>query len=596
VRKVFEIGRLTGLAYLVVFFCALSWAKDFLLPVVLATLISFLLTPAVTSLERLGLHPGLAVLSTVAIAFALIGAVLTAVSVQAVDLVNALPKYRDNIEAKWVSIQKGPPGPVNLAFRNVGELVSDLGKISASAGGSQQPEPAKVQIVSGPDRLVSLVKASLTPIVGPVGEFAVVVVLVVFMLIERKRLRQRFLEMVGHSRLATTTLAIDEAGTRLSSFLLVQLQVNSGFAFLLGLGLYLIGIPNAMLWAVLTLVLRFLPYVGIWISAFFTLALSVAISSTWKEPTLVAALYVVLETFTNNVIEPFALAGSTGMSPLAVIVSALFWTWLWGPVGLLLATPLTACLVTLGRYFPAFYPWSALLAAQPPTSSESRLILLLTEGRLVEARVLMRELTGMQLSVRTAEELIVPTIRTIENDLFPGSGVIQTKSRIYEEMRELIEELNVEVRTNSEIAAPTLDPQTSRVVIVPFVGEGDELVGDILLRLLAAEGTSSILLPWKILRAEKLQRLQEIRPQCVVISAIEARSTKAVAKITRSIQQLLQDAVIVIGLWSLPQEGAARLIRRIRESQNCSVYTNLEQAVQGIISMSIPAKRETGSK
>jgi predicted PurR-regulated permease PerM len=156
VRKVFEIGRLTGLAYLVVFFCALSWAKDFLLPVVLATLISFLLTPAVTSLERLGLHPGLAVLSTVAIAFALIGAVLTAVSVQAVDLVNALPKYRDNIEAKWVSIQKGPPGPVNLAFRNVGGLVSDLGKISASAGGSQQPEPAKVQIVSGPDRLVSL--------------------------------------------------------------------------------------------------------------------------------------------------------------------------------------------------------------------------------------------------------------------------------------------------------------------------------------------------------------------------------------------------------------------------------------------------------
>ena len=595
-RKVFEIGRLTGLAYLVVFFCALSWAKDFLLPVVLATLISFLLTPAVTSLERLGLHPGLAVLSTVAIAFALIGAVLTAVSVQAVDLVNALPKYRDNIEAKWVSIQKGPPGPVNLAFRNVGELVSDLGKISASAGGSQQPEPAKVQIVSGPDRLVSLVKASLTPIVGPVGEFAVVVVLVVFMLIERKRLRQRFLEMVGHSRLATTTLAIDEAGTRLSSFLLVQLQVNSGFAFLLGLGLYLIGIPNAMLWAVLTLVLRFLPYIGIWISAFFTLALSVAISLTWKEPTLVAALYVVLETFTNNVIEPFALAGSTGMSPLAVIVSALFWTWLWGPVGLLLATPLTACLVTLGRYFPAFYPWSALLAAQPPTSSESRLILLLTEGRLVEARVLMRELTGMQLSVRTAEELIVPTIRTIENDLFPGSGVIQTKSRIYEEMRELIEELNVEVRTNSEIAAPTLDPQTSRVVIVPFVGEGDELVGDILLRLLAAEGTSSILLPWKILRAEKLQRLQEFRPQCVVISAIEARSTKAVAKITRSTQQLLQDAVIVIGLWSLPQEGAARLIRRIRESQNCSVYTNLEQAVQGIISVSIPAKHETGSK
>ena len=562
-KEAVGFGRLTGLAYLVVFFCALSWAKDFLLPIVLATLISFLLTPAVARLERWGYHPGLAVLSSVAIAFALIGAVLATVSVQAVDLVNTLPKYRDNIEAKWVSIQKGPPGPVNVAFRNVGELVSDLAKISASTSGNQQPEPTKVQIVSGPDRLASLVKAGMTPIVGPVGEFAVVVVLVVFILIERKRLRQRFLGMVGHSRLATTTLAIDEAGTRLSSFLLVQLQVNSGFALLLGIGLYMIGIPNAMLWAVLTLVLRFLPYIGIWISAFFTLALSVAISATWKEPMLVAALYVFLEMFTNNVIEPFALAGSTGMSPLAVIASALFWTWLWGPVGLLLATPLTACLVTLGRYFPAFYPWSALLAAQPPTSSETRLILLLTEGRVVEARALMHELTGMELSVKTAEELVVPTIRTIENDLFPGSAAIQTKSRIYEEMRELIEELAADGPTDLKTEAPTAGPQPSGVVIVPFVGEGDELVGNILARLLAAEGITSTLLPWRALRAEKLQRLRELRPQCVVISAIEARSTLSVGKMTRSIQLLLHDAVIVIGLWSLPEEGAARLIRRI---------------------------------
>ena len=208
-RKAFEFGTLTGLAYLVVSFCALSWGKDFLLPIVLAILISFLLTPAVTRLEQFGLHPGLAILGPVAIAFALVGAVLATVTVQAVDLTNSLPKYRDNIEAKWVAIQKGPPGPVNLAFRNVGELVNDLGKITASAGGGQQPQPVKVEVVSGGARLVSLVRAGMTPIVGPVGEFAVVVVLMVFMLIERKRLRQRFLGLVGPSRLATTTLAID---------------------------------------------------------------------------------------------------------------------------------------------------------------------------------------------------------------------------------------------------------------------------------------------------------------------------------------------------------------------------------------------------
>ena len=591
-RKAFEFGRLTAVAYLVVGFCALSWAKDFLLPIVLATLISFLLTPAVIRLERWGLHPGLAVLSTVAISFALIGAVLATVSVQAVDLINSLPKYRDNIEAKWAAIQKGPPGPVNLAFRNVGELVTDLGKITASAGGGQQPEPTKVQLVNGGDRLVSLVKAGMTPIVGPVGEFAVVVVLVIFMLIERKRVRQRFLGLVGPSRLATTTLAIDEAGSRLSSFLLVQLQVNSAFALVLGIGLYLIGIPNAMLWAVLTVLLRFLPYVGIWISALFTLALSIAISTTWKEPIIVAALYIFLELFTNNVIEPFALAGSTGMSPLAVIVSALFWTWFWGPVGLLLATPLTACLVVLGRYFPAFYPWSVLLAAQPPTSSESRLILFLTEGRLLEAKALMHESTGMQLSVRTAEELLVPTVRAIENDLFPGSSAMQTKSRIYQQMRELVEELTVTARPVLEEASQRSGPQIPELVIVPFIGEGDELVGDILERLLGAEDIRSTLLPWRTLRAEKLQRLQELGAKCVVISAIEARSATSIGKMARSIQNLLQDAVIGIGLWSLPPEGAARLIKKIGESQACRVYTNLDQAVQGIASLITPARLE----
>jgi predicted PurR-regulated permease PerM len=587
-----EVERLIGLAYVVIIFCALSWAKDFLLPVILASLISFLLTPAVSRLQRWGLPAVLAVLGTVAMAFAIIGAVCATVSVQAVDLVNSLPKYRDNIEGKWAAIQKGPPGPVNLAFKNVGELISDLQKASASAAGGEQPEPTKVQVVNGSDALLSLVKAGMTPIIGPTGEFAVVVVLVVFMLLERRRLRNRFLRLIGHSRLVTTTLAIDEAGSRLSSFLLVQLEVNTGFAIVLGIGLNLIGIPNAMLWAVLTLILRFLPYVGVWISAFFALALSIAISASWREPILVVSLYLFLELFTNNVVEPFVLGGSTGISPLAVIVSALFWTWLWGPVGLLLATPLTACLVTLGRYFPAFYPWSALLAAQPPTSSESKLILLLTEGRQSEAKALISELSGMQLTLRTAEEVIVPTIRIIENDLFPGPTATRPKSRIYEQLRQLVQEMTVSSRRGPEEESQRSDEQPSALVIVPFVGEGDELVGNVLAHLLEAQGVGSVLLRWRTLRAEKLHRLRELAPKCVLVSTIEARSAMAVGKMARSIQMLLPDSVVVLGLWSLPSEGAARLLRRIRESLTSNVYTNLEQAVQGIASLIVPARPE----
>jgi predicted PurR-regulated permease PerM len=402
-EKPAEFRKLIGVAYLVVILAAFAWAKEFLLPLILAILISFLLAPVVSRLERWRFPRALAVLSVVAIAFALIGGLCSTLSLEGLDLVNSLPKYRDNIHARWVAIQRAPPGPLNLAFGNVASVIADLSKVSAAAGGAQKQEPANVQIVSSTDSVFAILKNSLTPVIGPIGEFAVVIVLVVFLLLERKRLRIRFLRLIGHSRTATTTLAVDEAGSRLSGFLLGQLMINTGFAILLGLGLFLIGIPNALLWTVLTLVLRFLPYVGLWISAFFPLALSIAISTSWKEPLLTLALYGFLEVVTNNFVEPFVLGGSTGMSPIAIIVSALFWTWLWGPIGLLLATPLTACLVVLGRYFPAFHVCSVLLAAEPPTSAETKFIRLLTECGLPEARALLQELGGMKLSIGIVE-------------------------------------------------------------------------------------------------------------------------------------------------------------------------------------------------
>ena len=581
-EKPIDVRKLVDVAYLVLILAAFAWAKEFLLPLILAILISFLLAPVVSRLERWHFPRAVAVLSVVAIAFALIGGLCSTLSLQGLDLVNSLPKYSDNIHAKWVAIQKGPPGPLNLAFTNVGSMIADLGKVSASAGGAQKLEPTKVEVVSATGSVFALVRNSLTPVLGPIGEFAVVVVLVVFLLLERKRFRLRFLRLIGHSRIATTTLAVDEAGSRLSGFLLGQLMVNTGFAILLGIGLFLIGIPNAFLWAVLTLVLRFLPYVGLWISAFFPVALSIAISAGWREPLLTLALYGVLEVITNNVVEPFVLGGSTGMSPLAIIVSALFWTWLWGPIGLLLATPLTACLVVLGRYFPAFYICSVLLADEPPTSAETKLIRFLTEGRLPEAKALLQELAGMQLSIGIVEELILPTLRAIENDLYPGAGGGATKSRIYAQLRELIDEMTVEVPTELEQSS---EPSTSGqpgITIMPFMGEGDEIVGNVIARLLAVEGIGTHLLSWRTLRAEKVARLKELKSTWILLSAIESRSVNTVGKMANSIKLEVPDARILLGLWSLPTEGAARWIRRIKESSGSDLYTNIEQAIKGI--------------
>jgi len=586
-RKPFEVGKLIELAYLVLILFAFSWAKEFLLPIVLAILISFLLAPVVSRLERWGFHPVLAVLSVATFAFALLGILCTTMSMESLDLVNSLPKYRNNIHAKWAAIQQGPPGPLNRALRNIGSLVDDLSKVSAPAGSAQPLAPAKVQIVSGADNTLALVRDSVTPIFGPVAEFAVIVVLVVFILLERKRFRDRFLRLIGHSRLATTTLAVDEAGSRISSFLMGQLLVNGVYALVLGIGLSLIGIPNALLWAVLTLVLRFLPYVGLWISAFFPLVLSIAISTTWKEPILTLGLYAFLEVFTNNVVEPVVLGGSAGMSPLAVIVSALFWTWLWGPIGLLLATPLTASLVALGRYFPAFHVFSVLLAADPPTPLETKLIRFLTENRLSEAKALIHEQGGMQLTVELAEEVIVPAIRAIENDLFPGATAHQTKSGIYDQLRELIDELTVSIPADTphQLEPDNTALEKPEIVIVPFLGEGDEVVGKILARLLEAEEIRAKLLSWRTLRAEKVERLKELEAKRIVLSAIESRSAITVGKMAHSIQQLIPGALIFVGLWSLPREGAARSVRKIKESSGSIVYTNLNEAVRGITSL-----------
>jgi predicted PurR-regulated permease PerM len=598
-RKTLEFGKLIGLAYLIIVLCAFSWAKEFLLPIVLAVLISFLLAPVVSRLERWKFHPVLAVLSVATIAFALIGILCATMSMESLDLVNSIPKYRENIDTKWAAIQKGPPGPLNLALHNIGSLADDLSKATAPAEAAQKLEPTKVQIVSGADGALTIVRNSVAPIVGPIGEFAVIVVLVVFILLERKRFRDRFLRLIGHSRLATTTLAVDEAGSRISGFLFGQLMVNSAYALVLGIGLFFIGIPNAMLWAVLTLLLRFIPYVGLWISAFFPLVLSIAISTTWKEPILTLSLYGFLEVFTNNVVEPFVLGGSAGMSPLAVIVSALFWTWLWGPVGLLLATPLTASLVSLGRYFPAFHIFSVLLAADPPTPSETKLIRFLTENRLSEAKAFIHEQGGMQLTLEIAEEMIVPAIRAIENDLYPGTTAHQTKTRIYEQMREMIEELTVTIPADLEhpLELDKAVPEKPEIVIVPFLGEGDEVVGRILARLLEAEDVQSNLLSWRTLRAEKVQRLKELDPKWIVLSAIESRSSSTVGKMANAIQGLMPNALIFVGLWSLPQEGAARSVRKIKESSGSVVYTNLKEAVRGIASLMSAATEEvvTGS-
>jgi hypothetical protein len=243
------------------------------------------------------------------------------------------------------------------------------------------------------------------------------------------------------------------------------------------------------------------------------------------------------------------------------------------------ATPLAACLVVLGRYFSAFHFCSVLLAADPPTSSETKLLRLLTENRTLEAKRLIHELDGQQLSFKLAEDLLIPAIRAIENDFMPGTAS-GTRAHIYRQLRGLIDELPVPPTSgSSEQKDP--DEDNMEIVILPYVGEGDEVVGAILAGLLHAEGINVELISSRAVRTERLERVRKLQPKQIVLSAIHSGSIKTIDRMIRAIRQMSPHSMIAVCLWSLPGEGAARWIRRIRESSH-AVYTAMEEAVRNI--------------
>ena len=588
-RGATERGKPLEPVYLIVILYAFSWAREFLLPIIFAATLSFLLAPIVSRLEKWGLHRLISVIGVVASAFAIIAVLCATLSVQALDLANSLPKYRDNITTKWQAIQQGPPGPLNLAVQNISEIVGDLSKTAGAAGSEgQKPEPAKVQLVDGTaGGLIALIRNGMTPMFGPVAGFFIVIVLVAFMLLEREELLQRFLRLVGHSQVAVTTLAVDEASVRLGHFLFTQALINTGFSVVIGIGLCAIGIPNPILWATLTLVLRFLPYIGLWISASFPLMLSIAISASWTQPLLTLLLYLVLEIFTNNVVEPVLLGGSTGLSPLAIIISALFWTWIWGPVGLVLATPITACLVVLGRYFPPYRPYSVLLAADPPPSPEKRFLHLLEKNRFSQAKSLIQEFAASQLSIKAADELIVPTVRLMQQKRPARKTVNPRERRVYAQMRRIIDQLIVQTPTGWRTSNARVPAVIRRLAIVPFAQEGDEVVGKVLHRLLSVKGVESRVLPWNMPVSQKIAELKAFSAKHALLSATEAESTTALAEMVDALCSALPNAVVLVGLWSLPTSGSAELMTKIQNAPVRGVYTNLTEALEGIDSQSM---------
>src|ERR1700744_3047144 len=358
------VGAVALAVLAVIIVTALYLGREIFVPVALAILLSFVLASPVNALQPILVPRGLAVVGVVLSAFAIIFALGSLIANQLNRLAGDLPRYQTTIQSKIQSV-RGISGGSTTLERAAG-MLQDLGKeldkpkgvsadqpvnpVSGSPLGSRVVTPVPVEVLQPDPGALESLRSLIAPLVSPLATTGIIVIFVIFILLQREDLRNRLIRLAGSKDLQRTTAALDDAAGRLSRLFLNQLLINTGFGILIGTGLWLIGIPSPVLWGILATVLRFVPYIGSVISAAFPLVLAVAVDPGWSMLAWTAALFFVIEPLVGQVVEPMVYGRSTGLSPVAGVVSATFWTALWGPIGLVLATPLTVCLVVLGRH------------------------------------------------------------------------------------------------------------------------------------------------------------------------------------------------------------------------------------------------------
>ena len=382
-----------GVAALII--AGLYFGREIFVPVALAVLLSFVLAPFVSRLQSFRLPRVVAVLAVVILGFAIIFSLGGLMVTQASRLAEALPGYEQTLRNK-IETLRGITGGGTGTLQRASEVLNDLKtELQSTKAGSppnttvlQQPsdsKPIPVEVRQPDPGALSTLVAIIAPLVSPLTTTGIVVIFVIFILMQRQDLRNRFVRLAGSDDIQRMTAALDEAGERLSRLFLTQIAFNAAFGVAIGTGLQVIGVPSAPLWGLVAMILRFVPYIGAFISAIFPLILAAAVGSGWEMLLLTMALFVALELLASQVLEPVIFGHSSGLSPVAIIVAASFWTWLWGPVGLVLATPLTICLVVVGRHVDRLQFLDIMLGDQPALTPSQLVYQRLLAGDPIEA-------------------------------------------------------------------------------------------------------------------------------------------------------------------------------------------------------------------
>ena len=613
------LNGLLSLAVAVVIVAALYFAREVLIPITVAVILSFMLAPLVTRMQRWHVPHVAAVLLALLVGLGVVGAVGAVIGTQVASIAQDIPQYTATITRKVHVVQEMTTGRLTglteRLDRTMGRTAKEANAVQTGVPADETPKAQLVQVQPPPTSAMELARTVLAPIVDPLSTLLIILIVTLFVMMQREDLRDRMIRLFGSNDLQRTTVALDDAGHRLAKYYVAQLAINACFGLVVGLGLWFIGVPSPALWGVTSAVLRFVPYIGPVIAAILPSALAAAVAPGWSMVLWTLGLFVVAESITGQAVEPLVYGHSTGLSPAAVVIAAIFWTWVWGPIGLLLSTPLTLCLVVLGRHVDQLEFLDVMLGDRPPlTPVENfyqRMLADDPDEALHQAELLLkqRSLTSYY------DEVALKGLQLAANDALRGALGPDKVDRIKENVKGLTADLahhedrdphpddkaqadQVASKAEREVpkpAAPKEDAPASRemapdwrsaepVLCVAGKGPLDEAAAAMLAQLLGKHRLGARVAPYGAASRQGIDKLDVDGVAMVCVSYLEiSGSPSGLHYLVRRLRQRLPKAKILVGLW--PADGDAVEDDRIRHVVAADVYaSNLKDAVEACVS------------
>jgi predicted PurR-regulated permease PerM len=589
------LSQLLAVVVTVVLITVLYLAKTVILPLALAMLLTFVLAPVVTWLERARLPRIVAIAAVMFAAGAILGTAGWTVFMQLVQVTDALPAYTTNIQEKIQSFQQPQTTGFNRAQRELNDLSKQISEWS-SGFSSDQGHGGAVELGS-PNHPVSVREVggsqgrldALSGMLGVVVSVILVAVFTFFMLLKREDLRNRFIRLSGHGHLHLMTQAMDDTSRRVSRYLSLQSLVNIGFGLIVFVALHFIALPHALLWGALAGLLRFIPYIGAPIGAFLPTALSVAVFNGWTKTLLIRAIFFCLEVFTANFLEPQVYGKHTGLSSLAILVAAIFWALIWGPIGLILSVPLTVCLVVLGAYVPSLQFLTVLLGDQPVMQPGAHYYQrLLANDQREASQVLETYLKEASLE-DLYDTVLIPALNLAEQDRHRNALDEATVEFITQTTKDLVEEFSLRVDNPGSVGSSAHQGPLAtlgdipgiadhkKIACLPVRDDADEVVGIMLAQLLDRAGYSAMAIPIGSVEG-MLAEAANAEPEIVCLSALPPYAVSHARSIYRRLRMQRPKLKIIIGLWNYPEDPVKAAMEISGGEQNL-VCTTLAQII-----------------